>query len=89
MDESAEEIVALDRVAAGWSRCVAAFGRDERECAVRALRVVVGHVAAEHVLEVAAAEDQQPVETLGADGADEPLRVGVRLRRADRACGSP
>ncbi len=32
-----------------------------------------GHVAAEHVLEVAPAEDQQPVETLGADGTHEPV----------------
>ena len=69
----------------GWSnRCVSRFGQDERECAMRPLRVVVGHVAAKHVLEVASAEDQQPVETLGADGTHEPLRVGVRLRRPNR-----
>src|SRR5438093_763216 len=35
--------------------------------------------------EVTAAEDQQPVETLAADGADEALRVGVGLWRADRS----
>ena len=52
--------------------------------AVWPLGVVVGHVAAEHVFEVAAAEDQQPVETVGADRADEPLRVGVRLWRLKR-----
>jgi hypothetical protein len=33
---------------------------------MRPLRVVVGRVSAKHVLEVAAADDQQPVETLGA-----------------------
>jgi hypothetical protein len=33
---------------------------------------------------VAAAEDEEPVETLGADGADEPLGVGVRLWCAHR-----
>ena len=43
--------------------------------------VVVGRVDAEHPLEVAAAEDKDPVEALGADGADEPLGVGV-------ACGA-
>ena len=48
------------------------------------LAVVVGRVGAEHVFEVAAVEDQQPVETLGADGADEALGVGVRLWRPDR-----
>jgi hypothetical protein len=34
---------------------------------------LVGHVDVEHVLEVAAAEDQEPVEALGADGAYEAL----------------
>src|SRR5215831_12207604 len=42
-------------------------------------------VDAEHGLEVAAADDQQPVETFGADGSYEALGVGVRLRRADRS----
>jgi hypothetical protein len=32
---------------------------------------------------MSAADDQQPVETLGADGADEALGVGVCLWRAD------
>jgi hypothetical protein len=36
-------------------------------------------VAAEYVLEVAATDDQQPVEKLGADRADEALGVGVGL----------
>jgi hypothetical protein len=33
---------------------------------------------------VAAAADQQPVQTLGADGADEALGRGIRSRWADR-----
>ena len=36
---------------------------------MRPLGVVVGHVTAERVFEVASSEDQQPVETLGADDA--------------------
>jgi len=36
------------------------------------------------VLEVTTAEDKQPVETLAANGTNEPLRVGVGLRRPDR-----
>jgi hypothetical protein len=36
---------------------------------------------AQHALEVAAVEDQQPVEAFGADGSDEPLSDGVCLRR--------
>jgi hypothetical protein len=41
--------------------------------------VVMLAVGAQHLFEVAAAEDQQPVETLGPDGADEALGVRVRL----------
>src|SRR5512132_2310452 len=48
------------------------------------LSVVVRGVHAQHRLEVAVAEDQQPVETLGTDAADETLGVGVRLWCADR-----
>src|SRR6266516_1433898 len=51
---------------------------------MRTLAVVVRRVDAQHRLEVAATEDEQPVETLGADGADEALGIGIRLRCADR-----
>jgi hypothetical protein len=58
VDESAEQVVAFD-LCVGWSnRCVFRFGWDERERAMRPLRVVVGHVAAKDVLEVASAEDE-------------------------------
>ena len=66
VDKAAKQIVAFDLRVGRSSGCVSRFGRDERERAMRPLRVVVGHVAAKHVLEVASAEDQQPVETLGA-----------------------
>jgi transposase InsO family protein len=56
---------------------------------MRPLRVVVVDVDAEHPLEVASVEDQQPVETLGADGSDEALRDGVRLRRPHRRLQDP
>jgi hypothetical protein len=66
-----------------WRRCL---GRvEQRECSVRALAVVVGRVDAERPLEVAAAEDQQPVETLGARGPDESFGDGVRLRPPGQA----
>ena len=81
--------MAFDRRGGWWVASADRFRRHERECPVRALAVVVGHVDAEHVFEVAAAEDQQPVETLASDGADEPLGVGVRLRRADRCSDDP
>jgi hypothetical protein len=58
VDESAENVVALDRVQGWFVALVAACGCEESECSVRPLGVVVGDVAAEHVFEVAAAEDQ-------------------------------
>ena len=41
-------------------------------------------VDAEDVLELATADDQQPVEALAADAADPALHVSVRIRRPDR-----
>jgi len=58
---------------------VGRFGREQRESAVRALVVVMREIDAQHSLEVAAAEDQQPVKTLAADGANEAFGVGVCL----------
>ncbi len=40
------------------------------QCAVEAMVVEVGHVLGQHSLEVAAVEDQHPVEQFAADGAD-------------------
>src|SRR6266536_205729 len=84
VDQSAESVAAFDFSAARWLVGVCRVGREQRESAVRALGVVMRRVAAEHVLEVAAAEDQQPVEAFGADRPHEALGVGVRLRGADR-----
>src|SRR5437763_15798982 len=71
VEQSAESVAAFDLSAARlWLRACR-VGREQRESAVWALAVVVGGVDAEHCLEVAAADYQQPVETLGTDGADE------------------
>ncbi len=40
-------------------------------------------IDAEDVFELAAADDQQPVEALAADAADPSLHVGIRVRRLD------
>jgi hypothetical protein len=48
---------------------------------VQAMLVEMPDLCDEHVLEVAGAEDQQPVEALAANAADPALRVGSRLRR--------
>src|SRR6266540_1924381 len=60
------------------------FGRPQVECAVRPLPVVVVDVDTQHAFEVAAVEDQQPVEALGAHGSDEALGDRVRFGRANR-----
>jgi hypothetical protein len=46
--------------------------------------VVVAAVGAEHVVEVAAAEDEDAVEAFAADGAHPPLRERVRVGRLNR-----
>src|SRR6266536_3879005 len=51
---------------------------------MRALAVVVLDIDAQDSFELAATDDQEVVEALRADGADETLGVGVRLRRSDR-----
>src|SRR5262249_10837107 len=50
------------------------------ECPVRPVLVVVPGVGREDVLEVAAADDQDPVETLAPDAADPAFGVCPRLR---------
>ena len=60
------------------------FGRPQVERAVRPLPVVVVDVDTQHAFEVAAVEDQQSVEALGARGSDEALGDRVRFGRADR-----
>jgi hypothetical protein len=85
VDESAEKIATLDR-RGGWCGSSNRLWWLQSECSVWALAVVMRRVDAEHVREVAAAEDEQPVEAFGGDGADEPFGVGVRLW-PEWACG--
>src|SRR5712691_10723287 len=47
---------------------------------MRPVLVVMAAVDAEHVLEVGAREDDDPVEAVGANGADPTLGEGVRVR---------
>jgi hypothetical protein len=61
VDKSAELVAARDLAGGSWTGRVGRFGRQERESAVWTLAVVMGGVGAEHVLEVAAAEDQRLV----------------------------
>jgi hypothetical protein len=58
--------------------------RDRIYAPYGALSLVVLGVDPQDMFEMSAAHDQEPVETLVADGADESLRVGVCLRRLHR-----
>ena len=89
VDEAAEAVTALDRAAGRGLAAAPRLRRTQVERAVRPLAVVVLDVRAEDVLEVAAVEDQQQVQTLGTHGADEPLRDRVCLRRPHGSLHGP
>src|SRR6266513_6243693 len=59
------------------------------ERAVRPVLVVVQRIRLDHEFEVAAAEDQEPVEALAADAANPALGVRPRLRRPHRRLDHP
>jgi hypothetical protein len=65
VDQSAELVAALDLSVAQLRLRIRRAWREQREPAVRAFLFVVGGIGAKHTLEVAAADDQHPVETLG------------------------
>jgi hypothetical protein len=62
----------------GWIR------RLQPERPVWAMGVVVLDIDVEDLLEVAAPDDQQPVQALGAHRPDSAFRMGVRVRRLHR-----
>jgi hypothetical protein len=82
-----EEIASVDsgrpthpgeRQSNGWIR------RLQPERPVRTVGVVVLDIDPQHLLEVAAPDDQQPVQALGPHRSDPALRVGVGVRRLHR-----
>jgi hypothetical protein len=77
--EAAKAIAALD-IALPRQRRRSPLRRMKCESAVGAFAVVMLDVGTKDVFEVAAADNQEPVEAFGSDGADEPLRVRIRLR---------
>ena len=88
--EEAAELVAASYLAGGRSGdCAGRIRRPQAACAVRALGVVVLDVDAEHSFNVVAVEDQEPVEAIGADGANEAFRDGARLWRSNRSAQYP
>ena len=87
VDAAAEPVASAYR--AGWrgrdGPCWRArFGACEAERAVRPMAVLVLSELAQHAVQVTAVGDQQPVEALPSDAADESLSDRVCLRRPDR-----
>jgi hypothetical protein len=89
VDESAEEIPTLYVIGRVQRRGVATVGRGEVERAVRPLLVVMPAVDTEHVFQVAATEDQDPVEALGTMRSYPAFSVSVRVWRVDRGSDHP
>ena len=56
------------------------LGRPEGKSEMRSLVVVVIDVLTKHHSQVALAEDEQPIQSLVAEGLDHPLTVGVGAR---------
>jgi Aminotransferase class I and II len=79
VDETSELVAPAD-LPAGQPCFLLGLGRAELDRTMRSLGVVVADVDAQHPFEVAAVQDQQPVETVGARGADEAFGDRVRLR---------
>jgi hypothetical protein len=89
VDESAEEVTAAQAVRRVQRRWVAAVRWEEVERTVRPVLVVVAAVDTEHMLEVAAAGDEDPVETISAESEHPALGEGVRVRRLHRRADHP
>jgi hypothetical protein len=89
VDEAAEAVATADLARRRFLPLLIEFGRPEFERAVWPLAVVMVDVDAERSFEVAAVEDQQPVETLGTHSTNEALRDRVGFRRAHRRLHDP
>jgi len=83
VDDAAEDVATSDGLAA--DRCHRTRDRlGELKAAVWSRLVVVADVLGEHLVEVSSGDDEEMVEALLADGADEALGVRVRTRRTHR-----
>jgi hypothetical protein len=84
VDESAEQIASAKVGKRCQRRRVAPIRWEQLESAMWPVRVVVAAVDAKHVLEMAATEDEDPVEAVGANRAYPTLGESVCVRRLDR-----
>src|SRR5215216_3731427 len=83
VQETAKQVTPLDAGSVILSDDPEASGRIWRLQSERAMRTV-RHVDSKDPLQVPAPDDEQPVEALGADRTNPPLRVGVRVGRLHR-----
>ena len=87
MQETAESVASLELVDSGergwWRRWLGRDGWAAAERSVRPLGVVVIDVDAQDAVELARADDQQPVQALGPRGPDEALGVCVGLWQSE------
>ncbi len=88
MNQPAQAVSAFD---AGWARgggepegLPLLVRRRQVEGSMWPVAVVMVDEDAQHPLELAAVEDQEPIEALRSDGADEAFGDRVRLRRLHR-----
>jgi hypothetical protein len=87
VDETAKQVTSVhpdplmladERLIGGWIR------RLQSKRSVRAMPVVVLDIDRQDLLQVAAPDDQRPVQAFGADRPNPTLRVGVRIGRLHR-----
>src|SRR6266511_5385790 len=85
--QTAEEITSVDSgrlILAGQGQSDGWIRGLQLERSVRPMSVVVLNVDPQDLLKVSAADNQQPVQTLGTHRPDPPFRVSVRVRRLHR-----
>ncbi len=84
VDHAAEDAVTSDRGVEGYHGGGVVGWRVLVQALVWAVIVEVAHVPVEDGVGMSLVVDQHPVGAFGADAADEPFRVAVRLRRPRR-----
>ena len=89
VDESTEQIATAKAGRLCQRRRVAAVRREQFESAVWPVLVVVTAVDAKDLLEMAAAEDEDPIEAVSANSAHPTLGEGVCVRRLGRRADHP
>jgi hypothetical protein len=87
VDESAQQVAAVQAGAGVRRRWTAAVGRQELERSIRPVLVVLAAVDAEHTLELAALKDEDPVEAVGANGGGPTARRRRWRSAPEVACG--